>query len=48
MPHKTEGNYDANSLRALKGLEPVREHPGMYIGPTDEKGLQALRRLSCR
>ncbi len=44
MPHKTEGNYDANSLRALKGLEPVREHPGMYIGPTDEKGLHCLVR----
>ena len=44
MPHKNEGNYDANSLRALKGLEPVREHPGMYIGPTDEKGLHCLVR----
>ena len=44
MPEKIENNYDANSLRALKGLEPVREHPGMYIGPTDEKGLHCLVR----
>lgn len=44
MPEKVENNYDANSLRALKGLEPVREHPGMYIGPTDEKGLHCLVR----
>ena len=44
MPEKVQSNYDANSLRALKGLEPVREHPGMYIGPTDEKGLHCLVR----
>ena len=44
MPEKIENSYDANSLRALKGLEPVREHPGMYIGPTDEKGLHTLVR----
>ena len=41
---KVNSNYDANSLKALKGLEPVREHPGMYIGPTDEKGLHCLVR----
>ena len=44
MPTKIKNNYDANSLKALKGLEPVREHPGMYIGPTDEKGLHCLVR----
>lgn len=44
MPEKIQSNYDANSLKALKGLEPVREHPGMYIGPTDEKGLHCLVR----
>ena len=44
MPDKVQNNYDANSLKALKGLEPVREHPGMYIGPTDERGLHTLVR----
>ena len=44
MPSKINREYDANSLKALKGLEPVREHPGMYIGPTDEKGLHCLVR----
>lgn len=44
MPDKINTNYDANSLKALKGLEPVREHPGMYIGPTDERGLHTLVR----
>ena len=42
--NKIKSEYDANSLKALKGLEPVREHPGMYIGPTDEKGLHCLVR----
>lgn len=44
MPDKVHNNYDANSLVALKGLEPVRENPGMYIGTTDEKGLHGLVR----
>ena len=44
MINKVNSDYDANSLKALKGLEPVREHPGMYIGPTDEKGLHCLVR----
>ena len=44
MAEISNNNYDANSRRALKGLEPVREHPGMYIGPTDEKGLHCLVR----
>ena len=35
-------NYTADNLTMLKGLEPVRERPGMYIGSTDINGLHHL------
>ena len=35
-------NYDAKSLTILHGLEPVRERPGMSIGPTSTLGLHHL------
>ncbi len=39
---KQEGQYTADNITVLKGLEPVRQRPAMYIGDISARGLHHL------
>lgn len=38
----TGSDYDASSIKALKGIEHIRHRPSMYIGDTTPRGLHHL------
>lgn len=40
--NKVTGNYGADQIQVLEGLDPVRKRPGMYIGSTGSRGLHHL------
>jgi DNA gyrase subunit B len=41
-PEKSNGDYQADSIQVLKGLEAVRRRPAMYIGAVSARGLHHL------
>src|SRR5262245_50525940 len=42
MPPVASSNYTSEKFQVLKGLEPVRKRPSMYIGGVDNAGLHHL------
>ena len=39
MTEKVEGEYGAEQIQVLDGLEHIRKRPGMYISSTDANSI---------
>jgi len=44
LASRVEGDYTADSIQVLEGLEAVRKRPGMYVGDNGRKGLHQMFR----
>lgn len=42
LSSKVEGDYTADQIQVLEGLEAVRKRPGMYVGDNGKRGLHQL------
>ena len=42
MLSKVTGDYNADQIQVLEGLEAVRKRPGMYVGDNGKRGLHQL------